>query len=261
MGNALESARRKILRAMEQRRAFDDCITRYRKDKSVEVVPDSDGTPTFHVLKHPPLDIAVLAGEVLYQCRSALDHIFFELVERTYGGNLPAALAKASQFPLCSTTPTGYSAPVPKDKLLAKERLCDWVPDESYTFIERLQPYYRSNPGHDLLRLLAVLSNIDKHRHLTPTIIRAQVREIAVSPTGNSVVLGVPLKDGAKVLPLYHLPDVLQGEVKVKRDIHFNIAFDEPEFGPPQCAPLSKIVYDLPTHILWITSRFQKFLG
>lgn len=263
MSDVLQSVRRKIIRAMEQEKVFEACITKYRSDGSIEVVPNPDGTQTLHVIKQPPLDISVLAGEVLYHCRSALDHMFFDLVKRTHGGELSADLGRLCQFPLLSAAPTGHNPPIPKDKLFPKEGLFNWVPDEPYAFIEKLQPYNRSDAGHDLLRLLAVLSNIDKHHHITTTVVQAHAREIAFTESGVvSVALSTPLHDGAQINPLWHPPEVMkQGKVKVKRDIHFEIAFDEPEFGPPKCAPLSKVVYSLPTHIYWITVHFQKFLS
>jgi hypothetical protein len=64
---------------------------------------------------------------------------------------------KSNQFPICIDSDDFA-------KQVQRGRLCD-VPDILSTFIEGLQPY-SNGKRHDLLWLLAELTNFDKHRAL-----------------------------------------------------------------------------------------------
>ena len=139
MSDALQSARRKIVRALEHAKSCELCFADYTHRKPYEDITQPNGKPQFRITEQPPIDISVFAGEILYHVRSALDHLFFDLVQRSFGSVLPLELEKVCQFPLFDQVPTGHKPPVPKDKLLAKEGLFQWVPDDAYTFIESLQ--------------------------------------------------------------------------------------------------------------------------
>jgi len=261
VSDVLEAARKKLLRALEHARASDKLAAEYRDSRPFEIVRLSDGTEEFRITSRPRIDISVLAGEILYQCRSALDHLFFELVHREYGASLPKNLVIASQFPLLNKPPSGYSVPVPKDKLLAKEGLFNWVPDDAYTFIESVQPYHGRDAGHRALRILAKLSNIDKHRHLTAVAVIPKSHETLVNRERNvSTVLGLELHDGAQIKRLWHPPEIAYGEVEVERKIVLQIAFKEPELGFSQRVPLEQVTHHLPLHVLQIVNVFQRFL-
>ena len=261
MSDALRSARRKVVRALEHAKSCELYVADYTRRKPYKVIPQPNGTNKFKITEQPPIEISMFAGEILYHVRSALDHLFFELVQQSFVGVLPAELERACQFPLLDQLPTGHKPPVPKDKLLAKKGLFNWVPDDAYTFIESLQPYNSTDYVHEMLRILAKLSNIDKHHHLTTIAIIAKPHEVVTNSAGRaSVVLGVELDNGAEYPSLWH-PIEMNGEVQVERKMVLQIAFKEPELGLGQTTALEKVIYHLPSDVLRIVGRFEQFLG
>ena len=131
----------------------------------------------------------IIVGEMLYQFRSALDHLFFDLVERNIGkGILLTRWDHHCQLPLMIDLPKGYTTPpVPRrgyDKVTRRA-----LTDEAFAFIERIQPYYSSFDGRrepQLLRMLVKLSNIDKHRRLNTTILTVGQTQTAVTSEGKT---------------------------------------------------------------------------
>ena len=111
------------------------------------------------------LDVShvLLAGEAIYQLRSALDHLIHQLV--TVNGN--AAVLKDSrshQFPIFKS-PQGYGS-----------RACGMiygVAKDVADIIEDSQPYKRTPnaPTKDPLWILQDLNNTDKHRLIPVTTI------------------------------------------------------------------------------------------
>ena len=109
-----------------------------------------------HAVPDPDVTLVLLAGEALYQLRSALDHLVHQLV--ALNGN--AAVLKESrshQFPIFKS-PQGYGS-----------RACGMiygVASDVGMFIEDAQPYKRTPhaPTKDPLWILQDLNNTDKHR-------------------------------------------------------------------------------------------------
>lgn len=107
--------------------------------------------------------VSLLISECLFNLRSALDQLVYQLHVRRYRGNVPDDAEKESQFPLlinlkgrADDTRTWREI----KRLGAKERAA----------IKTLQPYRRRNdhwqPTRDRLAVLSDLNNIDKHRRL-----------------------------------------------------------------------------------------------
>src|SRR6266496_734886 len=171
---ALESAEAKIVRVMKYPKAFEDCIAEYRRTKPFEVVGNPDSQQELHILTAPPLELSILTGEVVYHLRSALDHLFFELVQRNFIGPFSKKEIRNFQFPLHTAIPEDAKGTLPASR--EDIRIPYWIPDVPYTYIEGLQPYYRRDNRHQALRLLAKLSNIDKHRRPNTTVTRVNRR-------------------------------------------------------------------------------------
>ena len=89
MSEGFESARLKVVRAMQIRSEAEEVIESYKAGQSYEVVTGGNGRETMRITKAPPPELAVIIGEVLYQVRSALDHAFFDLVKRNHAGVTP----------------------------------------------------------------------------------------------------------------------------------------------------------------------------
>lgn len=258
MNNGLQSAHAKILRAMEQRLSVADLLAEYGGRKPYRIVDQGNGKVTLELTEPPPIEISVIAGEVIYQLRSALDHIFFALVQQSYsGGQVPDDVRTTCQFPLYSKPPGDpKKPPIPKASFRNMHR----IPDEAFKTIESLQPYNRKHHGHDLLDMLRTFSNIDKHRHLNSTVMSVDRRHSIRAKKGLvSTVTQMMLKDGAELYEPTHYNDLNQIAIEKTDEYFVKVAFDEPEYGPPQSAPIEDAIYELPTWVFRISTFFNKF--
>lgn len=105
------------------------------------------------------VDLSVRTGEVLYNLRSALDHLVEQLVLANGGKPTPK-----NQFPICDDEgewPPG--------------RTLEGVSPRHEEAIKSHQPFQASDMERDPLRILRKLSNRDKHRHLNFTIMDVRV--------------------------------------------------------------------------------------
>ena len=174
MMSGLESANLKLARAAEHIEAIRDVVWDYIEREPSDVTTEPNGKYVLNFREPPPAAIAVLAGEAIYQIRSALDHLAFELVKLNPNGTtLPTDWEEECVFPLWLDTPK--KAPVYN----CFKNTLPGITTGAFTFIESVQPYHRRDTGN-ILRMLAVLSNIDKHRHLNLTKPQAYRRDEAV---------------------------------------------------------------------------------
>jgi len=116
------------------------------------------------VREEPPPEWSPIIGDVVHNCRSALDHLAWQLVIRNKGK--PSG---STAFPIFSKSP--FDASLYSSAKEAKNALGRWnrqvkgIHDNDVALIKRLQPY---NAGKDseiaVLSMLSDLSNWDKHR-------------------------------------------------------------------------------------------------
>jgi hypothetical protein len=231
--SSLESAKLKVARASVHLDGINELVRgAVSEADTYKITKDADGEEHVNFLIGPPRDVLVLIGEVVYQLRSALDHLAFHLVESNPTNN---ALREKKHwernihFPLILSLPTYGYPPTPYTIPVPKKIFLESIPgltDRVYEFIESLQPY-RDGPGiHNSLRILAELANIDRHRHLHVILPRVSVHhEISYSNgmTGVSTVGG--LKHGAKI----PIPDEIPFNAGVYENRSFSpyITFDE----------------------------------
>jgi len=105
-----------------------------------------------------PEHLAIELGDVLYNLRSALDHLAFALAQK-HSGPLNQREAKEVQFPICHNKKEYFRK--------ERERRIGKISPAAQTEIDGFQPYnagdrYESHP----LYLLNELNIIDKHRSL-----------------------------------------------------------------------------------------------
>ena len=103
-----------------------------------------------------PARFGIITGEVLYQLRSALDHLIWKLVE--VNGHTPG---KGNAFPILKAPPKTAN------ERSRFRRMVKGVSTRAKTRIKQVQPYhfsagYQSSPIWNV----GLLNNIDKHRFL-----------------------------------------------------------------------------------------------
>jgi hypothetical protein len=219
--SGIESANLKLLRAAIHLNAIREKVAACTDSDSYEIVPEPNSDGIFKVLRDPDPGIAVLAGEMLYHLRSALDHLAFDLVKVNAGSiQLPSDWEEECAFPLCLDPLK--SAP----KYNCFSRKLPGISKIAFTFIESVQPYNRGN-GNEIaahLGWLAKLRNIDEHRHLNLIFTRGAKLEAIMGENGNTTFVRSTLENEAKITSeISEVPDAM----KVQRRVIPFIAFGE----------------------------------
>jgi len=156
----LVGVRAKLRRAEEHNGTFKTEFGIWAKHQSHGCVFHIRRDDVWHiVLVDPPkqaLDIhlSVILGDLVYNLRSALDHLVWQLVLRD--GNEPS---DANQFPICDTR-EGFTKEIDKRKRLQGIT----VEGDAWAIVKAAQPYNCVPPESSVLRTIRQLSNMDKHR-------------------------------------------------------------------------------------------------
>jgi hypothetical protein len=224
----LDGVRQKLVRAEEHLAPIKAEIETCLENCSVLSERDPDVNSRFHFtlsFPAPSLRLGVIIGECLYDLRSALDHIVWQLVLRN--GVTPN---HENMFPIC-LTPDGFARSVKKNRLRG-------VSVPAHALIESLQPY--KTPATDThlhpLWVLNQLMNIDKHRALTLAAIRSGKNDVSfIGEDGRIIEDGdrfitskIPeiLRDGTHVV--IDAPDIPEPEkVSVQFKTQLFVAFED----------------------------------
>lgn len=156
--------------------------------KSGEQTIILDGIREFSI---PPA-LSIIAGEVVHQLRSSLDHVVCGLVICNGG-----TVNRGHQFPIVQVA-TEYNS--------VAKKVTKGISPVALVAIEKLQPYHSSVPREHPLSILNELSNTDKHRNLN--IVRAvsappEYIKVKGNMPGGLSITGynwVPMKNGAVIL-------------------------------------------------------------
>jgi hypothetical protein len=106
--SGIESAKLKLARVAVHLNEIRHLISEFTKERhTCEIVKDANGKDTVNFLVGPPRDVLVIAGEIVYQFKSTLDHLAFELVQSNPGRKpLPTRWERDCNFPLMLEVPT-----------------------------------------------------------------------------------------------------------------------------------------------------------
>ena len=225
----MESANLKLARAQEHILEIRDVNDDYTEREPNVIIQHPDGSNELKFIESPPDAISVLAGECIYQIRSALDHLAFQLVKLNRGGGtLPPDWEEKCAFPLRVKRPK-------KTPLFnCFEGTLPGITVQAFMFIESLQPYNLGETNAYLGRV-AILSNIDKHRHLHVTKPQAHRRDEATVRYKGMVMNSssvIRVEDGTTTKQEYDFPDTEVLSVKVSGAFHPFVSFDEPTVDP-----------------------------
>lgn len=156
----------KLLRAEEQIQKISDEAHKTCKDIQQGIVREvhDDIDEQAWVYRGPPpavpVEWSVIAGEILYNMRSALDHLIWQLV--LDNGQTPG---RHNEFPIAKDH---------EHWLQEKARMLKGVSQRHQAMIHYLQPF---TGGISLpfdvskLKVLDELSNVEKHRHIVVAVI------------------------------------------------------------------------------------------
>lgn len=158
---------------------YGECRIVFEEDADMNLI-----VPRVHLSK-PPTKLPIIIGDMLYNVRSALDHLIYQLVL----SNPPNTPNKKTAFPIHADRQSFDS--------IKKLRL-KGVPVKAAALVEALQPYAgRENP----LLMLDKLHNVDKHRTLNVVTAVASDTEVQWSEGGapflTLFVGGEEIRDGA----------------------------------------------------------------
>jgi hypothetical protein len=168
MGDELDGARLKVVRAQEHLDSLRAEIEMYMSEEPYEVVTEQQGEMrSFEAVVKipPPARLSTIVGDCLTNANAVLDYILWELVAR----HAPAVthhptLSKKLAYPIRQPVDPPGDAYVNKINFLANR-----LPAPVVKQIEAVQP---NNPAYVPLGWLNKLVNMDKHRAPLLTISR-----------------------------------------------------------------------------------------
>lgn len=176
----LSAARAKLHRAHEHRDALEAELgpvyegKRYPIQMSAKLDPDS-GYHVFRVTKIPDewlTRMGVLLGDIIYNLRSALDQLAWELVLDHSGRPKRPTQKTSIEYPI------KYS----RSKLTSTYTF-NRVSHGDQTILDRTQPYSsRGNPKLYGLAVIQQLSNRDKHRAINPMLVSTDYFTVKGTP-------------------------------------------------------------------------------
>ena len=228
----LTGVRLKYERARAHRRTLYRAIQETQRNQPISIEAEIDSNTGDQIWRvhgvpsQPPAELSVFLGDFLYNCRSALDHLAWQLV--IAAGKQPS---RRTSFPLYL-----------KGKDFEKDGLVRirGMSDEAIDAIRAFQPCYERNAyRRDMLETLDSLANADKHRRLS-TITAALDGALWDPPSGRAEQTYVhhgEISDGT-VLARFGVDD-LKGRFYPK----IGIAITEP--GLPSDGSAVDIIYGI----------------
>jgi hypothetical protein len=157
-GGPFEGARAKASWALKRFHELEAATSTYLEDdpwfmERVRVTDSRSFVQRFRVVRPPPLDLGLIAGDLVNNARAALDHSVFALAGDQAG--------RWNQFTI-ATDRAGW------DKNWRKD--LRGLSTEDVARIERVQPFAHPEQDRHPLMLIQWFSNTDKHQVLHPAL-------------------------------------------------------------------------------------------
>jgi hypothetical protein len=209
-------------------------------------------------------DWPLLVGDCLFNLRSALDHLVFDLHVKAFRGNIPDTVVEQSAFPIL-TKPPPWTGRSPDHGKWREIRNLGYKQRRAIAW---LQPYNgRNDKDREVRRSLsriATLNNIDKHRHLH--VLQAASQMAAVAWFGEDPAhgwrqqsfFGVPLVGKTEVFrwTFDTVPPDIANYLHSDGHVTAFVCLDEGEGAPILLPLLRRLVATVET----ILTRFAVFL-
>ncbi len=191
MVHPLDGARLKIERTWELLEALNGEIRAFVDTEPygywIEPEPDSDWMLVrVEVRRRIPSHLSLLFGDAVHDCRSALNHLAYEMAA------IGSGPSRSTQWPIYKT---------PDDWRVHHTRHLAGIDPAYWAAIERLQPY--QDPANlDWLFRLKELDDADKHRQLHVAQVAPSARDLIFDPPVVEVEelpAGIYMEDGTVV--------------------------------------------------------------
>lgn len=225
----------------------DSKFIRFKDDPHIQ-----ESIPYVHHVPEIPPEISLIAGDILFNLRSALDHLACHLM--TVGGG---TVTTQTCFPIAQTAP--------EYKSVKFRRKIEGIRPTAVKLIDAFKPY---KGGYFLLWELHELNKIDKHRllltacstacgqSLTPSE-RAIYEQTITWPQAQpgfvrrtfKVLPRIPMKTGYEFLP------VPCSEMDQEMQFLFDIAFDESKII--ECKSVLETLYEMSERVFDIIECFS----
>jgi len=173
---------------------------------------------------------AIVAGDLLFNIRSALDHLICALIPDEDKGRAQFPIFTADPFEMNQRT----GKPVRPEVLAAWERQTKGLPDPVIALLTLMQPYCLAREQgrearHFALAVLSALQNADKHRQLIFS--KAGLTKVELIVNGITVdYVGPSLYDGKQMASLPpHMDVVTKGSVVIPLGIGDDVGYAYPD--------------------------------
>jgi hypothetical protein len=248
----LDSCWAKIERARDHTDRLEKLEKRFLKRRPNRVFFDKEAEPPWvlimAVVEPVPLLFSTVAGDLVQNLRSCLDHLVWQLV--LLDGGTPG---RHTSFPICSSKPhfDERTRNPSKDRPGPLEGI--EVDGQKWTLIERLQPYHGPVDNLDItpLPVLSKLSNTDKHQTLLAGVSFVH----AFDPWNMMEVVGLEASDfevtfeGGDVLThnteIARFRPVSTGSMEMTGDFPFDITFSDRDPADPEALAVPVAGFDL----------------
>jgi hypothetical protein len=257
MKHPLDGVFAKVERAQHHLKEIDDELRVFRGSDPYPVrikIDPHSGNKVWYAgspVAKPPPQLSPLIGDALYNLRSALDHLAWQLV-----------LANPPNKPIKKQTAFPISLKV--SEWSGAGRRLRGMTVEMVAAIKAEQPCYRRHPYRNrALRLLETLGNVDKHRHFNLTTAATLGGMMAGLPAGSPRVsgsgweiYGVCVKPGTELA--YVAPEFI---TKSYRNVNFG-AIADVAFGPgPRTGaePVWAVLRDIEDGVQEVIGEFLRF--
>ncbi|MGH7762864.1 MAG: hypothetical protein ACREOM_00405 [Candidatus Dormibacteraceae bacterium] len=237
-------------RAKEHLDAFDSASDAFFRDDPHTFVSQVGKKPDEYIVrirgvKVVPVDMALIAGDAIFNMRSYLDHMTYAFWH-----------SEDAQFPVFATS----------------KSFDDWgrrrikgTSDAFKALVEGLQPYQSGNGGKlNLLWLLNELSNADKHRtlHLSSvSLVGSGYRSLITRDCNvrmQSPIFKGMLKDGTEMCRVRIARTGPKPEMQVHLALALAICFNE--FGPGRGQIVADMLLKIYEYIDSILPQFENIL-
>jgi hypothetical protein len=262
----LDSCWAKVTRAREHTHELEQLEERFLKRRPNQVSFDKKSEPPWVIVRavvEPiPLVFSTIAGDVVQNLRSALDHLAWQLVLSE--GSTPG---RHTTFPISLTKPDfdEWVRNPPKNRLSPLDGI--EVDGEKWALVEGAQPYnWPGAPQLSSLGALKLLSNRDKHQSLMPGV--SFVHDF--DPLSMMEVVGLEISDiqvtfkGGDVLThnaeIARFKPTAEGSMEMKGEFPFDITFSDREPTDPMALATPVGAFDrFRSEIVGIIRAFERF--